>query len=286
MTSEFERIISIDWSGAGEETDLVGLRIAVWDHSTDQSYIRLPSPVSNRRNWRRSECRAFLREALSQPQRTLVALDFCLGLPCGSDRVVFGVNGWREMVRQIGQVYSSAKTARLAAQRINSWEKFKNHGPYRFDEHRNDFRFYIDQGIAYYRLTELAAPQAISPWYLGSGGTVGFHTISGLAAIDYLLREREQGRLEFFVWPFEPVDSNRHAIVESYPALTPACVDGGQCKGGDEQDAWKVLQQLVVANKDRTIDRWFHPTACPFGRIENVSFADQIAIEGFIFGLR
>ena len=33
----------------------------------------------------------------------------------------------------------------------------------------------------------MIAPQGISQWYLGSGGTVGFHTISGLSAIDYIL---------------------------------------------------------------------------------------------------
>ena len=264
----------------------MGLRVAVWDQSSDRSYIRLPNQVGSRRNWRRGECRAFLRGGSVATPTNSGGVGLLPGTSMGADWAIFEVNGWREMVRQIGQVYSGATTARLAAERINSWEKFKNHGPYRFDKHRNDFRFYIDQAIAYYRLTELAAPQAISPWYLGSGGTVGFHTISGLAAIDYLLREREQDRLKFFVWPFESVESNLHAIVESYPALSPACVDNGECKGGDEQDAWKVLQQLVTANKARAIQNWFHLPTCPFGRIENVSFADQIAFEGFMFGLR
>ena len=35
----FDRIISVDWSGAGSETDGVDLRIAVFDGATNQSFI-------------------------------------------------------------------------------------------------------------------------------------------------------------------------------------------------------------------------------------------------------
>jgi hypothetical protein len=132
-------------------------------------------------------------------------MDFGFSLPWGSDKAVFQVSGWRELIRQIGRVYSRAGTARAAAQTINALPHLNGHGPYRFNDSRTDFQFYLANDVAYYRLTELAAPQAISQWYLGSGGTVGFHTITGLSALDWLISLREKGDLNFAVWPFEGV---------------------------------------------------------------------------------
>src|SRR5690348_11078527 len=107
----FERIISIDWSGAGTESERVDLRVAQWDRSTDRCWIQPPSQTSPVRSWRRSDCRAFLRERLAQPQRTLVAMDFGFSLPWGADGAIFGVQGWREMVRHVTAQYVKAGTA-------------------------------------------------------------------------------------------------------------------------------------------------------------------------------
>jgi hypothetical protein len=282
----FERIISIDWSGAGSEADRVNLRVAEWDRSSDACRIELPSPASAARSWRRSECRTFLRQRLAQSQRTLVAMDFGFSLPWGSDHAVFGVQGWREMVRTLAALYAEAGTARATAQAINALPQFYGHGPFRFDDGRTDFRFYLDRGVAYYRQTELAAPQAISQWYLGSGGTVGFHSIAGMSALHELLTEREAGRLRFSVWPFEPVGPDEHILVESYPAICPKCDVDGECLGGDERDAWKVLRHLVEATKQEAIGNWFEPPRMPFGRAEGAAPEEQLAFEGFIFGLR
>jgi len=213
-------------------------------------------------------------------------MDFGFGLPWGSDEAIFGVKGWREMIRQIGKEYAAAGTARAMAHTINALPKFKGHGPYRFNEGRTDYRFYLDHGIAYYRLTELAAPQAISQWHLGSGSTVGFSTITGLSALDYLIALRESGKLNFSVWPFEPIDPDGHVLVESYPAICPTCANNSQVRGKDERDAWKVLQCLVKATESSEIGKWFDVLSRPFGRIENVDFTKQIRFEGSIFGLR
>lgn len=282
----FERIISIDWSGAGSENDRVDLRVAQWDHATDRCRIQLPSNTSATRSWRRSDCRRFLRDRLAQSPRTLVAMDFGFSLPWGSDGAVFEVNGWREMIQRIATLYADAETARETAKAINALPRFEGHGPFRFDESRNDFRFYLQHGVSYYRLTELAAPQAISQWYLGSGGTVGFHSITGMSALDELLDERDAGNLRFSVWPFEAVKADEHVLVESYPAICPKCVEDAECRGDDERDAWKVLKCLVAANQQDEIDQWFELPTVPFGRTDGVSFAQQVAFEGFIFGLR
>ncbi len=282
----YDRIVSIDWSGAGAEAERVSLRIAVWEKGNATCRIQLPPASGATRSWRRSECRDYLRQVLTEGGRTLIGMDFGLGLPWGSDRAIFRVHGWREMIRRIGEIYSQSGTARASAQVINGFEHLGGHGPYRFNESRTDFRFYLDHGVAYYRLTELAAPQAISQWYLGSGGTVGFHTMTGLAAIDWLIGLREGGQLRFSVWPFEEVHPDEPVLVETYPAICPKCDRDPSCQGGDEKDAWKVLKLLVAKNQDGTLPDLFRLPDLPYGRVAGVEPMEQIRFEGYILGLR
>lgn len=282
----FSRIISIDWAGAGREEERVDLGIAVWDSEDDKCRIELP-PRTAARRWRRTECRQWLAAQLRNNElRTLVAMDFGFSLPWGADQAIFRVSGWREMIRKVNSLYTETRTAREFAHQINNEPHFDNHGPYRFDESRNDFRFYLDHGIGYYRLTELIAPQAISQWYLGSGGTVGFHTITGLAAIDYLLNLRERKKIDCVVWPFEDLTPDGHVLVESYPAIFPKLEDYGPCQGNHEKDAWRVLQHLVQANRRGELANWFTLPSVPFGRVEKIELKDQVRFEGHIFGLQ
>jgi hypothetical protein len=282
----FDRVVSIDWSGAGSEAERVSLRIAIWEKEGDRCRIQLPITSGTSRNWSRTECRDYLRQVLSASKRTLVGMDFGFGLPWGSDSAIFRVRGWREMIRRIGELYAANGTARAVAHVINGLDHLGGHGPYRFNESRTDFRFYLDHGIPYFRATELAAPQAISQWYMGSGGTVGFHTITGLSAIDWLIGLRDVGHLPFAVWAFEEVEPSQHVLVETYPAICPKCAHDSSCHGDDEVDAWKVLQMLVAKNGDGSLADLFETREQPFGRIAGVDARDQIRFEGSIFGLQ
>ena len=292
----FGRIISIDWSGAGSETEGVDLRVVTHDTATGVS-AAVNRQVGKRtyQSWSRDACRSWLIEQLRGETPTLVALDFGFGMPWGADRAVFGVSGWRDMLRAVADQYRKQGTARATALAVNDEERFAGHGPYRFDDSRADFRFYADHDVAYYRLTELVAPQAISQWYLGSGGTVGFHTITGLAAIQHLIEWREAGEIDFRVWPHEVLkpDGSGHVLVESYPAICRPPDDAtaewwGPCRADDDhqRDAWKVLQYIVAARKDGTLPRAFEIPELRFGRIKDVGFWEQIQFEGCIFGLR
>src|SRR5712691_9230046 len=102
----FDRIISVDWSGAGRETDGVDLRIAAFDAATNQSFI-VTRPYKKRTvaSWSRQAFRGWIVDQLRDKQPTLVAMDFGFGLPWGSDQAVFGVAGWREMIRAIAERY-------------------------------------------------------------------------------------------------------------------------------------------------------------------------------------
>jgi len=177
----FDRIVSVDWSGADNVMKRVDLRVAAFDAATNQlRIVNPPFGTRPRASWSRREFQTWIVHQLQDKTPTLVAMDFGFGLPWGSDKIVFGASGWHDMVRAIAERYAEKGTARETAKAINAEARFGGHGPYRFDRpDRNDFRFYSDKGVAYYRLTELIAPQAMSQWYCGSGAKVSFHTFSG-----------------------------------------------------------------------------------------------------------
>lgn len=135
---------------------------------------------------------------------------------------------------------------------------------------------------------EMAIPQAISQWYLGSGGTVGFSTITGMAALDHLMTLRKQGAIDFRVWPQEGLtpEADKHIIVESYPAIYPEPQDYGGCTDEHCRDAWRVLQWVLGHHEEKTLGDPFDIAPVPFGRAENVSFEEQVRFEGRIFGVR
>ena len=293
----FDRIFSVDWSGAGTETetetDGVDLRVAAFDAKPNRSII-MNRTYQNKEvaSWSRKEFRSLLINQLCDERPALVALDFGFGMPWGTDRVVFDAEGWHDMLFALSNIYSEYLRARPTAEAINNSSQFRGHGPYRFDDSRSDFRFYLDQGISYYRLTELLAPQAISQWYLGSGGTVGFHTMSGFHSLNMLLLLREMKMVDFEVWPHENLkpDGSRNVLVESYPAITPQLEEEeyGPCRQGDshQRDARRVLQMLVKAREAGTLGDFFDIREQQIGRVTGVDFWDQIRFEGYIFGLR
>jgi hypothetical protein len=145
------------------------------------------------------------------------------------------------MLRAVAEVYEQEGSARGAAESVNLRPELGGHGPYRFNHDRTDFRFYLDNGVGYYRLVEMAIPQAISQWYLGAGAAVGFSSITGMATLDHLLTLREHGKIDFRVWPQEGLvpEANKHTIVESYLAMYPEPTDFGDCP--------EILSTLVSA---------------------------------------
>ncbi|CAA9287371.1 MAG: hypothetical protein AVDCRST_MAG93-3639 [uncultured Chloroflexia bacterium] len=285
----FDRFISIDWSGSGAEDQRVNLRVVEASlQDVDGVVVDPPNGRVGTRAWTRAECREWLVEALKPNQpRCLVAMDFGFGYPWGTDVAAFGCRGWRQMLRAVAEVYEREGSARGAAEKVNLRPGFGGHGPYRFNKSRTDFRFYLDNGVGYFRLTEIAIPQAISQWYLGSGGTVGFSSISGMVTLHRLMVAREQGLIDFRVWPQEGVvpDADRHVIVESYPAMYPEPTSYGDCRDEHCRDAWKALQWMLGESASGTLMEAFDLPKKPFGRVEGVGFEEQVRFEGWIFGV-
>jgi hypothetical protein len=278
----FERYISIDWAGAGTENQRGDLRVVQAFRRNGEATI-VPPPWPGVVNWTRGECRRYLVQALREDQpRCLVAMDFGFGYPWRADASIFDGGGWRTMLRRLAKVYTDKETARSTAEAINSFERFGGRGPYRFDRDRSDFRFYLDHGISYYRLVEMAVPQAISQWYLGAGNAVGFGSITGMAALHRLIELRDEGEVEFRVWPQEGLvpDPDKHILAESYPAIYPELSDYGECTDEHCRDAWKALRWMTVQDERGSLERCFEIGPQPFGRVECVDFEEQIRFEG------
>jgi hypothetical protein len=102
-----------------------------------------------------------------------------------------------------------------------------------------------------------------------------------------LITLRKNGEVNFTVWPHEceRPGQGQHLLVESYPAICPALFDYGPCRDEHECDAWKVLQWVVSAVRTGRLENAFVIRPHPFGRIENIPFADQIRFEGWILGV-
>jgi hypothetical protein len=291
MIGMFDRYISIDWSGSGTDDRRVNLRVVEANpQNMDGVVVGPPVARIGTRAWTRAECREWLTQALDSNQpRCLVAMDFGFSYPWGTDENVFSCQGWRQMLGEVAEVYIQKGSARRAAESINLQSRFDDHGPYRFDHDRTDFHFYLDNGVAYYRLVEMAIPQAISQWYLGAGAAVGFSSITGMVALDHLITLREHGDVDFQVWPQESLvpETDKHVIVESYPAMYPEPSDFGGCPDNDRdcRDAWKALRWMVQADASGTLEQAFELTPQPFGRAVGVGFEDQVRFEGWILGI-
>lgn len=238
MAGQFSSYIAVDWSGGGRAHETSpGLAVAEAGTST-ASLVR----------WhQRRRSRVELVEWLAFRLRpnvspVCVGLDFAFGYPKGAMQSVFGASSWRELADRLLHLSRSCGTARDIAAEINAQPKFKGNGPFRTNSDRTNARFYLDHGISYYRLVETFVPQAISQWYLGSGATVAFSTLTGLAVLGELLARRDRGDLAFSVHPFEAPQEGLHALVEIYSAIWPKIAD--QAVNEHERDALRAAVGL------------------------------------------
>lgn len=271
----FERHIALDWSGAGLDSSRTpGLAVA------DHRGIVAPPKYTT---WSRDEIDAYLRSVLDpDAPRAIVAIDAALSYPYGFQSAVFGVQSWREMVAAFAELRADHPTARELARALNS--QFEDGGPFRFNDSRNDNSFYRNHGVAYYRAVDMIMPQCLSPFYLGSGATVGFHTITCLRTISRLLALRDAGEVSFHVWPQEGIAprSDVHVIAECYPALYPA---GGEDVNPHERDALRAVNWLLEQDSNGRLAPQLEPPELDFGRRAHTNWEDQIRFEGWVLGV-
>lgn len=266
----FERWVGIDWSGAATRADRINLAVA----REDSGELELVQPPSKKRKWTRNEALEFLFDLLKHPEPHLIGVDAAFGFPAGFARAWIGVEDWTAMVKEFGRLEREHGRARDVAAAING--QFEG-GPFRFNESRNDRRFYLAHDVAYFRQTDLLTPQCLSAFYMGSGAAVGFHTITFLACLSELIEARERGEVDFQVWPFEGGLRGVHTFAEVYPALLEA-PDGTGELSGDERDAMKIVQFLRDGRYTLEIP------ALNLGRHLDFASNSQITSEGWILG--
>jgi hypothetical protein len=190
------------------------------------------------------------------------------------------------MIERIAALFQNVPTAREVASQINVENP---PGPFRFNEARNAHRHYLDQNVGYYRLAEIATPQSVSPWYLGSGATVGFQTLTGLSMLHRILSRRSACRFPraLKVWPHEGLTpkSDAHVVAECYPSMSPLSFVPTNEPNPHARDALRVAAWL----SSLTPAEWpsmFQVPPISFGRYEGVPLEDQIRFEGWILGIR
>jgi hypothetical protein len=192
----------------------------------------------------RAELIAWLGERLQVEQPvTLIGFDFAFGFPAGAMRTVFDAGDWRELAERMRGLLDAHGQAVSVAMALNKKPAFRGHGPFRMGRDRTNFRFYVENGVPYYRVVETYVPQAISQWYLGAGTTVGYSTITGIAALGDLLDQRDRGKCNFRVVPFEDIEPNVHVLTEVYPAIWPMPTEPPANK--HETDALKTVTGLA-----------------------------------------
>ncbi len=140
----FEKIIAIDWSGAGlDDKTNSGLAVAFWPDAGGKVDIQEPIPKSahNQKYWRRSHLLDWLRKQISPDQpRTLVLMDFPFSFPYGTAAAWGAGTTWQNLVRFVaGRFEEGSKTgarrlatgfASLFHPRSPHLAKLQHSGPY------------------------------------------------------------------------------------------------------------------------------------------------------------
>jgi hypothetical protein len=239
MKAIFQRFVGIDWSGAGTaSSNTPGLAVA------EYSVEGTAAIKWHTKRRSREELITWLQDALHPDlPPTIVGMDFSFGFPVGTMQRIFRASSWVEMTRVLSDLNVSHGTARAVAEAINARPEFFGHGPFRTNETRNAFRFNLDSGIPYYRTVENYVPQAISGWYLGSGATVGYSMITGIAALGQLIDARKSRLCDFAVWPFEELVPGKHLLAEVYPAIWAKPVPN--IENEHERDAIRIANGLA-----------------------------------------
>jgi hypothetical protein len=295
----FRKYVAIDWSGADNYQAAVDIRVAI---KRPDGHAEIEPPLNGRpkqRGWSRAALFEWLTAELKSGGPSIVAFDFGFGFPWGACDRVFDAPDWHEMIARIESDCSLEGRGREVARVIN--HGFDEKGPFWIDDLGAPPRrlgqapqlieLYHQMDLPYYRLVEIAIPEAKSQWYAGYGASVSLQTLTGLSVLAKLARTREEGTVSFKIWPHEvwkPDGGN--VIVECYPALydnpdQDHCIPEGYNRDSHAKDAWKVLQWMLRRENEGTLEGCFQIHKRRFGRVTNVRFRRQIQMEGWIIGV-
>ena len=260
MQPAFERYIGIDYSGAETPwSSLSGLRIYEARRSTDPHEV--PPPPSPRKYWTRREIAEWLVKRLSEEQASLIGIDHGFSFPVQYFEKYGLPLDWPAFLDDFQRDWPTDEE--------HMYVDFVREGLYGNGAARSG-------SPRWRRLTELRARTAKSVFHFNVPGSVAKSTHAGIPWLRYI-RKHAEGRVHF--WPFDgwDVPSNRSVIAEVYPALWNKTFSA-EGRTRDQQDAFAVAKWLQSADRNGSLETYFHP------KIE-LQERKTAEIEGWILGV-
>lgn len=264
MAIRFHRYLGIDYSGAGlPSVPARGIRVFETRGSGAAQEIR--AGVVGKRAWSREQLRAFLEEALTAGEPTLVGIDHAFSLPKAKLDAA-GVRSWDDVLDLfLERVQTQERTVEAARHHPACRGLLEAASNAPFGER--------------FRLIDRRTPGAKSVYhYVGPG--VAHSTMAGIAQLALLRRELAEAGAPVAFWPFDslPEGSAFSLVVEAYPALCNRQYERLAGHTGDQHDARCVALWLRDCDRDGRLGVYLNP---PWTERELA----EVRVEGWILGV-
>ncbi|THV25335.1 precorrin-8X methylmutase [Peteryoungia ipomoeae] len=228
----FDRILIVDWSGAGQPvTGKNSLWACLARCEGDRCEIDWVENFSTRHAFMQ-RLEAVVGSAVIEGKRLLCGFDFAFGYPAGTAERLTGRADWRALWRKISdEIEDSPDNRNSRFDLASRWNATHFAGEPRFwgrphqhlYAHLSDKRPPLPQSAPFaFRRSEQFAKGAKSVWQLTYNGSVGSQTLLGIARLSRFLDESGHGD-DIAVWPFDTGFTSDFAkpvvFAEIYPSL-------------------------------------------------------------------
>lgn len=211
----FHRFIAIDWSGADKPGKSLQVAECFPGSSAPQIVVNQIDPGPN---WNRTQILKWLAALVESGQKVLAGFDFAFAYPYCDQKAYFPEHP------------QSPRTAMSLWQEIDLiclTERDFYAGPFYKAKNAPFAEYLLYQTYPRqcykerFRITEELCkkiPRATpsSPFKCVGPGSVGIGSVAGMRQLHCVTHNLSK---EFYIWPFEPLDDSRSAIVEIFPRL-------------------------------------------------------------------
>lgn len=287
----FDRILIVDWSGAGQPvTGKNSLWACLARREGDRAVIEWNENFATRHAFMQ-RLDVVVGAAIAEGQRLLCGFDFAFGYPTGTAERLTGSADWRALWRKIADEIEDAPDNRNNRFDLASrWNATHFAGEPRFwgRPHQHVYADLSDKkppaptnAPLAFRRSEYFAKGAKSVWQLTYNGSVGSQTLLGIARLSRFLYESGHGE-NVAVWPFETEFAGTFekpvVFAEIYPSLF-ALPEGGEVK--DALQVRTVAETFARFDADGRLGILLDRPAV----LTDDEVAVSIAEEGWVLGI-
>ena len=287
----FDRILIVDWSGAGQPvTGKNSLWACLARREGDGHAIEWNENFSTRHAFMH-RLEAVVSAAVAEGQRLLCGFDFAFGYPAGTAERLTGKADWRALWRKIADEIEDAPDNRNNRFELASrWNATHFCGEPRFwgRPHQHVYADLSDKkppaptkAPHAFRRSELFAKGAKSVWQLSYNGSVGSQTLLGINRLSRFLDESGHGE-HISVWPFETgfakVFDKPVIFAEIYPSLFTLA---SQDEVKDQAQVRTVAEAFARFDADGRLATLLDRPAV----LSDEEVAISIAEEGWVLGI-